>query len=120
MIKARDFVTNVHYRETKDGILMAVNRPAIHKSKPVNSKSVPPFTMRGYLELIAIFQMFIFLSFSFQRAEVLLAGNVMEPVPGDPGKTKLTLITHINPGGIVDNAIGAALINKVTSFIKCS
>jgi len=44
---------------------------------------------------------------------VLLAGNVMEPVDGDAGKTRLTLITHLNPGGIVDNAIGAAIVNKV-------
>jgi hypothetical protein len=44
---------------------------------------------------------------------VLLAGNVIEPVAGDASRTKLTLITHINPGGIVDNALGAALSNKV-------
>jgi hypothetical protein len=34
-------------------------------------------------------------------------------VPGHPTKTKITLITHINPGGIVDNAVGAAISNKV-------
>ena len=37
----------------------------------------------------------------------------MAPVAGNPNLTKLTLITHINPGGIVDNAVGAALSNKV-------
>jgi len=44
---------------------------------------------------------------------VLLAGNVMAPVAGNPNLTHLTLITHINPGGVVDNAVGAALSNKV-------
>jgi len=96
--KARDFVTMVHYREERStGVLMAVNRPASHPDKPLNSV--------------------------FQRGEVLLAGNVMEPVAGDPSSTKLTLITHINPGGIVDNAVGAVIMNKLTAtspveFIK--
>ena len=89
IIKGRDFVTMVHYREQPDGALIAVNRPATHPSRPQGSK--------------------------YQRAEVLLAGNVIRPVKGQPDKTFLTLITHINPGGIVDNAIGAAITNKMTA-----
>ena len=89
IIKARDFVTMVHYREESDGTLMSVNRPATHPSRPAGNK--------------------------FQRAEVLLAGNVIRPIKGEPEKTFLTLITHINPGGVVDNAIGAAITNKLTA-----
>mmetsp|Transcript_13522 Transcript_13522/g.27626 ORF Transcript_13522/g.27626 Transcript_13522/m.27626 type:complete len:297 (+) Transcript_13522:1251-2141(+) len=93
IFKARDFLTMVHYCERKDGTLMAVNRPATHHSRPATGKG----------------------SGQYQRAELLLAGNVMKPVRGDPDKTEFTLITHINPGGIVDNAIGAAITNKLSA-----
>lgn len=42
-----------------------------------------------------------------------MAGNIIEEVKGDASKTRITLISHINPGGIVDNAVGAAITNKV-------
>jgi len=89
MVKARDFLTMVHYRKMPDGTFVVVNRPAVHPSRPAGGR--------------------------YQRAEILLAGNVMKPVKGHPEKTALTLITHVNPGGIVDNPIGAALINTLTS-----
>lgn len=88
-VKGRDFLTVVHHRKLPDGTRIVVNRPAIHPDRPSGKK--------------------------FQRAEVLLAGNVMKPVKGHPRKTELTVITHVNPGGIVDNPIGAAAINRLTS-----
>ena len=44
--------------------------------------------------------------------QVLLAGNVMRPVPGDPTKTQFTTIAHVNPGGAADTPLGA----QVTFF----
>lgn len=95
--KARDFLTMVHYRRLPDGTRIVVNRPVVHPARPAGG--------------------------TYQRAELMLAGNVIRPVKGHPDKTELTLITHINPGGIADNAVGAAIINKLTAsspveFIK--
>lgn len=86
--KPRDFVTVVHFRQGKDGALMAVNRPATHPAK------LPGET--------------------HQRGELLLAGNVIEPVPGRPDQARLTMITHCNPGGVADNAVGAMVVNKLS------
>jgi len=37
----------------------------------------------------------------------------MRPVQGDKSKTEFTMITHVNPGGVVNNALGAAIVNRV-------
>ena len=50
------------------------------------------------------------------RTEVLLAGNVMRPVAGDPGKTEFTTIAHINPGGAADTPLGSQLANKICTY----
>ena len=52
----------------------------------------------------------------FVRTEVLLAGNVMRPVAGDPAKTEFTTIAHINPGGAADTPLGAQLANKICTY----
>lgn len=37
----------------------------------------------------------------------------MRPNPRDPSKTDFISVTHINPGGIVDSAIGAKITNAL-------
>ena len=79
----------VHYRRYPDGTLVVVNRPATHPSRPVGSK--------------------------YQRGEILLAGNIMEPIKGEPDKCMFTMITHVNPGGVVDNPVGAKILNALAA-----
>jgi len=86
--KPREFVTMVHYTK-KTKALVVVNRPATHASKPVKSK--------------------------YQRGEILLAGNIMEPVEGQPSQTRFTMITHVNPGGVVDNPLCAKIMNRLSA-----
>lgn len=47
------------------------------------------------------------------RAEILIATNIMRPNREDPSKTDFISVTHINPGGIVDNKLGATLANSL-------
>jgi len=47
----------------------------------------------------------------------------MKPHPSDPNKTLLVTLTHINPGGSVDNKAGAMMMNMLAanspvSFIR--
>ena len=38
----------------------------------------------------------------YLRMEISVGGNVLRPVGGDADKTHLTVLTHVNPGGIAD------------------
>eukprot|EP00188_Purpureofilum_apyrenoidigerum_P002077 Plantae.Rhodophyta-Purpureofilum_apyrenoidigerum.ctg22373.p1 GENE.Plantae.Rhodophyta-Purpureofilum_apyrenoidigerum.ctg22373~~Plantae.Rhodophyta-Purpureofilum_apyrenoidigerum.ctg22373.p1 ORF type:complete len:284 (+),score=61.83 Plantae.Rhodophyta-Purpureofilum_apyrenoidigerum.ctg22373:53-853(+) len=87
VFKARDFVTRVHYRIIKDRTFIVVNRPEEHEdARPTNQ---------------------------YVRAEVLLAGNVMKVRKDDPNKTDFMVITHVNPGGIADTALGSKVVNML-------
>ncbi|CAM9115160.1 unnamed protein product [Ascophyllum nodosum] len=85
--KARDFVTVVHYRTLPDGTMIVLNRAIEH-----------PAARRGN---------------KYVRAEILIATNIMRPNRADPSKTDFISVTHINPGGIADTAIGASIINHL-------
>ncbi|CAM9316264.1 unnamed protein product [Chrysoparadoxa australica] len=96
--KARDFITVVHYTELEDGTLAVVNHPVNHKLAPITKQ--------------------------FIRAEILIATNMMRPNPKDNSLTDFISVTHINPGGIVDSAIGAKLMNALCAkapvkMLKC-
>ncbi|CAM9582498.1 unnamed protein product, partial [Choristocarpus tenellus] len=49
----------------------------------------------------------------YVRAEILIASNIMRPNRLDPSKTDFISVTHINPGGIVDSALGASIVNAL-------
>ncbi|CAM9464519.1 unnamed protein product [Choristocarpus tenellus] len=85
--KARDFCTMVHFRTLSDGTMAQVSCPVEHARAPRTSKYV--------------------------RSEVLLAGNFMRPVPGDPTKTEFLMVTHVNPGGAAETRAGALLVNSL-------
>ncbi len=57
------------------------------------------------------------------RMEMTIAANVMRPAPSDPSKTELTLLTHVNPGGLANTQFGAMVTNRLSAesprlFIK--
>ncbi|CAM9323176.1 unnamed protein product [Discosporangium mesarthrocarpum] len=85
--KARDFCTLVHFRTLSDGTYAQVSRPVEHARAPRSNRYV--------------------------RSEVLLAGNFMRPVPGDPSKTEFLMVTHVNPGGAAESRAGAMLVNSL-------
>lgn len=86
-MQARDFCTLVHFRTLSDGTLAQVSRPVEHPAAPRSSKYV--------------------------RSEILLAGNFMRPVPGDPSRTEFLMVTHVNPGGAAQTRAGAMLVNSL-------
>ena len=45
----------------------------------------------------------------------MLAGNIMQPIQGEPDKCMFTMITHVNPGGVVDNPVGAKIVNALAA-----
>lgn len=49
----------------------------------------------------------------YVRSEILLAGNFMRPVPGDPSRTEFLMVTHVNPGGAAETRAGAMLVNSL-------
>lgn len=72
--KPRDFCTIVHIRKLKDGTFVILNRATNHPKAPQRPDYV--------------------------RASIILAGNIIQPIPGYPKKCKLTMLTQIDPGGI--------------------
>ncbi|CAM9946626.1 unnamed protein product, partial [Ectocarpus sp. 8 AP-2014] len=86
-LQARDFCTLVHFRTLSDGTLAQVSKPVEHPAAPRTSRYV--------------------------RSEILLAGNFMRPVPGDPSRTEFLMVTHVNPGGAAETRAGAMLVNSL-------
>jgi len=87
VFKPRDFVTRVHFATLKDGTKAVVNRPEVHpRAKPTDD---------------------------YVRAEILLAGNFIRPVQGHPELSEVTSVTYVNPGGIADTKVGAAVVNAI-------
>ncbi|CAM9703475.1 unnamed protein product, partial [Sphacelaria rigidula] len=85
--QARDFCTLVHFRTLSDGTLAQVSRPVEHPAAPRSN--------------------------TYVRSEILLAGNFMRPVPGNPSQTEFMMVTHVNPGGAGETRAGAMLVNKL-------
>ena len=65
LFKARDFFSVVHFRALQDGSYIVVNRPAYHSSDTATGKKGEG---------------------KFVRATILLAGNIIRPVPGHQNK----------------------------------
>ncbi|CAM9580532.1 unnamed protein product [Chrysoparadoxa australica] len=87
--KARDFCSLVHFRTLSDGTMAQVSRAIDHPDAPPTSRYV--------------------------RSELMMAGNFMRPVPGDPNKTEFITITQLNPGGAADSRAGAMLVNNIAA-----
>jgi len=83
--KPRDFVTLCHYTKLPGGARVIVNRATRHASRPVTAK--------------------------YRRGEVVLAANLVEAAPG--GRTRLTLVTQVNPKGAIDSSVGAKIANAL-------
>ena len=106
----------VHYASSKKSkALVVVNRPATHSSKPVGSKY-----QRG--EILLVRNHFDALPLSLSpllpfstRTHRFQAGNIMEAVEGEPNQTRFTMITHVNPGGVVDNPLCAKIMNRLSA-----
>lgn len=73
--KQRDFCTIVHIRKLKDGTYVILNRATKHPRSPPRPDYV--------------------------RASIILAGNIIQPIAGQPKKCKLTMLTQLDPGGII-------------------
>jgi len=85
VFKARDFVTLCHFTQLKDGSKCVVNKAVDHPTKPPSSK--------------------------YQRAEVVIAANIVKALPD--GRSHLTLLTHVNPRGAIDTPLGARIANQL-------
>lgn len=71
--KPRDFCTLIHTRKLKDGTYIVINKATTHPDAP---------TTAGYV-----------------RGAIVLGANIIEPVPGDGRKSKVTMIAQLDPGG---------------------
>lgn len=59
----------------------------------------------------------------YTRMQMTIGANILSPMPSDPKKTRLTLLTHVNPGGLANTQFGAMVTNKLSAesprqFIK--
>ena len=72
-MKPRDFCMVWHVRKLKDGTCVVLNRAVEHPSAPVTREYV--------------------------RASIVLGASIIQPVPGDSRRSRLTMITQLNPGG---------------------
>ena len=86
---SRDFVTRVHYHTLADSTRVIVNRAEDHPLAPPR----PNYT----------------------RMTMPLGANILRPASGDPTKTDVTLITHVNPGGFAQTHFGAMVTNRLST-----
>ncbi|KAJ1458806.1 hypothetical protein M885DRAFT_460543 [Pelagophyceae sp. CCMP2097] len=89
VFKARDFVTLCHFLDLDDSTRCVVNRAAETAKRPQTAQLC--------------------------RGEVVLGANVISSVPGHSGKTELTLLTQVNPGGAVDYGPVAKVANQLAA-----
>jgi len=92
--KERDFVTRVHYRTAPDGSLIIANRAETHPTAPETDR--------------------------FLRMEIMIGGNVLRPVREEDGsldhsRTNITVLTHVNPGGIAETRLGTMILNSAAA-----
>lgn len=52
---------------------------------------------------------------SYVRASIILGANIIQPVPGNPQRSKLTMITQVDPGGFTPPMI----VNQVFLLLAC-
>lgn len=85
IFKPRDFVTLCHFTQLQDGSRCIVNRAIDHPTMPPSNK--------------------------YQRAEIVIAANIVRPLPD--GRSHLTLLTQVNPRGAIDTPLGAKIANQL-------
>ena len=83
--KTRDFCTLVHVRKLKDGTVALVSTATSHTNAPVARK--------------------------YCRASIVIGANIIRPIPTDKRKCKLSMLTQLDPGGIIPSVV----INSVCS-----
>ena len=88
--KPRDFCTLIHTRKLKDGTYIVINKATTHPDAPPTA---------GYV-----------------RGAIVLGANIIEPVPGDGRKSKVTMIAQLDPGGfappVAVNHVRPALLSS--------
>ena len=70
--KPRDFCTLVHFRSLRDGTLVVLNTATEHPLAHRDPK--------------------------YQRGYIVLGANIIQPIPGEKKKCKLTMLTQVDPG----------------------
>ena len=73
--KTREFCTLVHVRKLKDGTIVVLHRSTLHPAAPITPK--------------------------YCRASIVLGANIIQPILGDPNRSKLTMLSQLDPGGII-------------------
>ncbi|KAJ1390027.1 hypothetical protein B484DRAFT_297606, partial [Ochromonadaceae sp. CCMP2298] len=73
--KPRDFCTIFHFRKLKDGTMIMLNRATEHP----NASPRPGFV----------------------RGSIVLGATIVQPIVGNPRHCRLTMITQLDPGGII-------------------
>ena len=84
--KPRDFCTLVHFRSLRDGTLVVLNTATEH-----------PLAHRDP---------------RYQRGYIVLGANIIQPIPGENKKCRLTMLTQVDPGGILP----PMLINSICTM----
>lgn len=81
--KTRDFCTLYHTRKLKDGSIVVLSSATKHPEAPETSE--------------------------YCRASVILGANIIEPFRGNARKSKLTMLSQVDPGGIIP----VSIVNKL-------
>jgi len=94
-LSPRDFVTRVHFAKLPDGTHIVGNLAEDFHCTDQREKG--RYTDR------------------YVRMEVLMGGSIFRPVPGNPHMTNYSGISYSNPGGMIDSAIGAFVVNNIAA-----
>ncbi len=84
-LKTRDFCTLFHVRKLKDGTIALVSSATTHTDAPSTNK--------------------------YCRASIVIGANIIQPIPNYRHKCKLSMLTQLDPGGIIPPAV----VNNVCS-----
>ena len=83
--KTRDFCTLTHWRKLKDGTIAIISSATTHNNAPITNK--------------------------YCRASIVIGANIIRPIVGHSNKCELTMLTQLDPGGILP----PVLVNQVCS-----
>jgi hypothetical protein len=92
--KTRDFCTLYHVRKLKDGSIVVMSSATKHPEAPETSE--------------------------YCRASIILAANIIEPIAGNSKKSKLTMLSQVDPGGIIPaSVVNTLCANGPIGFFEC-
>ena len=74
-LKTRDFCTLFHIRRLKDGTVALVSSATTHTDAPLGDR--------------------------YCRASIIIGANIIHPIPKERHKCKLSMLTQLDPGGII-------------------